>query len=91
MEDLHVRPHIYEATPEFQTKIKSFIEKFPYRLDTNYAKIDRIEHEGIERFKNKTLNSVINGKTIKEWARIIGAENSAPLITQLKTHFDISN
>ena len=45
--------------------------KFKYRLDTNYAKIDRIKHQGIESFKTEMLNKVIGGKSIKTWGTLI--------------------
>ena len=45
--------------------------KFNYRLDTNYAKIDRIKHQGIESFKTEMLNKVIGGKSIKTWGTLI--------------------
>ena len=48
--------------------------QFVYRLDTNYAKIDRIEHEDIENFKAKVLNTVFQGKTIKEWSRLLSGK-----------------
>ena len=43
--------------------------KYPYRLDTNFAKIDRIEHPDLEAFKLRVLNTKVDGKTVLEWAR----------------------
>lgn len=60
----------YSTSIEYQQKLKSLIGKYPYRLDTNYAKIDRIAHEGIEAFKEEILQTPIKGKTIQEWRRI---------------------
>ena len=61
----------YSPTKEYQEKVKRLQSLYIYRLDTNYAKIDRIEHEGIEDFKERILNMMFHGKKIKEWARIL--------------------
>jgi hypothetical protein len=54
---------------KYQKKIKGLIGKYPYRLDTNFAKMDRIEHPGLEEFKARVLGTQIDGKTVLEWAR----------------------
>jgi hypothetical protein len=54
---------------EYQKKIKSLIGKYPYRLDTNFAKMDRIEHPSLEDFKIRVLGTKIDGKTILQWAK----------------------
>jgi len=64
----------FSPTPEYQQKVKSLLGRYSYRLDTNFAKIDRIEHAGLEEFKTRVLNSRIDEKTIGEWARIISDE-----------------
>lgn len=74
----------YSATIEYQDKIKSLLSKFQYREDTNYAKIDRIEHEGIEQFKEYILNYCFQGSTIKEW-RKISENNDNELRLKLET------
>ena len=62
---------VYSPTKEYQEKVKKLQSLYIYRLDTNYAKIDRIEHEGIEDFKKRILNMKFHGKRIKEWAKIL--------------------
>ena len=42
-----------------------------YRLDTNYAKIDRIEHSAIEAFKREVMRKTFFGRTIKGWGDIV--------------------
>lgn len=54
----------YSPKKEYQDLIKSLQSRFIYRLDTNYAKIDRIEHEEIEAFKMRVENREFHGKTI---------------------------
>lgn len=64
---------IYKTNAAYQSKLKQLQAKVKYRLDTNYAKIDRIEHEEIESFKSVVMNRVIFGRTIKQWGGIINA------------------
>ena len=42
---------------------------FPYRLDTNFAKMDRIAHDGIETFKRRVLDTEIHGLRVADWSR----------------------
>ena len=60
----------YSTSSEYQQKLKMLLGKYPYRLDTNYAKIDRIQHTEIEEFKKKVYETEYKGKTIKEWSRL---------------------
>ena len=62
----------YSTKTAYQERLKDLMGKVKYRLDTNYAKIDRIEHEGIEAFKRKVLQSEIDGRSIKAWGTVIG-------------------
>lgn len=75
----------YSPLPEYQQKLRELQGTAVYRLDTNYAKIDRIEHAEIERFKNKVLATEFNGKTIKQWSSILSSSNDAVLERALKT------
>ena len=59
---------------EYQQKIKQLLGEFPYRLDTNFAKIDRIQHQGLEEFKTQVLRKNIHNHTIREWSKIIDDE-----------------
>lgn len=62
----------YSPTKEYQEKLKELQGKYVYRADTNYAKIDRIEHPEIEAFKNRVENEILfQGKTIKEWRKLL--------------------
>lgn len=74
----------YSPKKKYQDLIRSLWSRFSYRLDTNYAKIDRIEHRDIERFKSRVENSLFNGKTIKEWSRILSSSNDEILIRELQ-------
>ena len=74
----------YSPKKEYQDMIKRLQSKFIYRLDTNYAKIDRIEHEDIEHFKSKVENTLFQGKTIKEWRQILSSGSTDLLRDELQ-------
>ena len=59
----------FSSAPKYQEKVKELLGKYPYRLDTNFAKIDRIGHSDLERFKAKVLATRIEDKTVLEWTR----------------------
>ena len=61
----------YSLEKDFQTKIRELFSKFNYRLDTNYAKIDRIQHPAIENFKSSIMNTEFCGLPISKWSKII--------------------
>lgn len=69
----------YNPAPEYQRLLRSLYGQFIYRLDTNYAKIDRIEHQGIKTFKTRVLNTDYNGKTIKQWSDIFASNDEVAL------------
>lgn len=64
-------PHSAEA----QDLCTELMSRLPYRLDTNFAKVDRIDHPHIEKFKTSTLARVERGRTLKDWSRLLKALN----------------
>lgn len=66
----------FSPTLEYQMMIKELLRKFPYRLDTNFAKIDRIKHEGLEAFKIKVLQTKMFGHEINTWAKLVSDDES---------------
>lgn len=60
---------IFSPDSNYQKKIKGLLGKYPYRLDTNFAKMDRIKHSGLEKFKARMLATELDGKTILEWSK----------------------
>lgn len=76
---------VYSPDPEYQRLLRTLYGQFVYRLDTNYAKIDRIEHADIEEFKTKVLDTEFHGRTIKEWSAILASKNEAVLEAALQT------
>ncbi len=75
---------IYSPTAAYQQKLRELQATAVYRLDTNYAKIDRIEHAEIEEFKTKVLATKFNGKTIKQWSDILSSKSEEKLEAALK-------
>lgn len=75
----------YSPSLEYQRRLRTLYADFVYRLDTNYAKIDRIEHKEIEEFKAKVLNKPFQGKTIKQWSDILSSKDDAILEAALKS------
>lgn len=57
----------YSSRPEYQEKLSLLFGKYPYRLDTNFAKIDRIRHSELERFKTKILTTAVLGHSVVDW------------------------
>jgi hypothetical protein len=79
----------YQPTPEYQTKLRELMAKYPYRLDTNFAKMNRINHDEINEFKQKVLDSEHHGMKIKRWARLLSQGNEATLEKALKDQLGI--
>ena len=75
----------YSPSPAYQQLLRSLYGQFVYRLDTNYAKIDRIEHDEIEAFKTRVLNTYFHGKTIKQWSAILASNDDSVLESALQS------
>ncbi len=65
----------YDPAPEYQALLRDLQGQFKYRLDTNFAKMDRIEHDEIEDFKTRVLSSSFQGLSISLWAKMITQAN----------------
>jgi hypothetical protein len=80
---------IYKTSSGYQEQVRTLIEKYKYRLDTNFAKMDRIVHEEIESFKTRVLATMYKGLTIGEWNRILYRDNEKKIETELEKHLGI--
>jgi hypothetical protein len=58
--------------PESQALVKKLMASAQYRLDTNFAKIDRIDHPNIESFKSAVLGSSHRGRSNRDWQKLLG-------------------
>lgn len=79
----------YQTTTEYQQKLRQLISRYPYRLDTNFAKMDRIAHEGIEKFKTRVQNKKYNGMNIGEWARLLSSGDNHKIKIAFETNLNI--
>ena len=79
----------YRPTAEYQVFLRQLINQFPYRLDTNFAKMDRIIHPGIEEFKRRVLGTTIHGLTVGQWSRLLFLGTDEAIRRALEERFDI--
>lgn len=80
----------YKPIPEYQVLLRQLIARFPYRLDTNFAKMDRIAHPGIEQFKARVLATTVHGLSIGAWSALLCRGDDAALRAALATRFQIT-
>ena len=69
----------YSPSSAYQKKLRKLMGIGVYRLDTNYAKLDRIEHAEIENFKSAILKRTVQGRSIQEWGKILAASDDSIL------------
>lgn len=81
----------YQPTTEYQTLLRQLIARFPYRLDTNFAKMDRIVHKGIEDFKRRVTGTTIHGLNIGQWNRLLSVGSDIAIRQALADRFDIKD
>jgi len=65
----------YQPSAAYQIKLRKLFERYPYRLDTNFAKMDRIVHPEIESFKSSVMGLKVHGLTVHQWSRVIASHN----------------
>jgi len=66
---------VYRPSADYQSKLRELMGLLPYRLDTNYAKMDRIVHAELESFKARVMNMQVHGMTISQWDQLFRASN----------------
>lgn len=79
----------YLPTAAYQEKLRELIARFPYRLDTNFAKMDRIVHPEIEAFKERVHLTRLHGMTIGAWNRLLSRGDEDLICRALASHFEI--
>ena len=80
---------IYFPTPAYQALLRELMARFPYRLDTNFAKMDRIVHAEIEAFKDRVYKTEFHGRPIRVWSRLLSGGNEGLIRRELAQCFDI--
>ncbi len=83
------RNHSAEAT--YQARLRELTSRFPYRLDTNFAKMDRVDQADVEAFKARVYASQFHGRTVGEWRRLLASRNSSAIAAVLHDTFDITD
>lgn len=79
----------YLPTPQYQARLRELRARFPYRDDTNFAKMDRIAHPEIEAFKRRVHGTRFHGVTIGAWNSLLSRGEDIDIKTALERQFDI--
>ena len=74
----------YLPSREYQSAVKTLFSEFNYRLDTNYAKMDRIVHPELESFKSEIMEKVIYQTKISDWQKTFNRGTDAQIDSLLK-------
>lgn len=69
----------YSTDREYQTKLHQLQGRYTYRLDTNFAKIDRIVLSDLETWKTSVMVSTHLNRTVSEWMAAIASEDAQVL------------
>jgi hypothetical protein len=80
---------VYLPNFHYQELLRELIARFPYRLDTNFAKMDRIVHPEIEAFKGRVYGTLFHGHSIGDWNRLLSKGEETLIKRELKDRFDI--
>jgi hypothetical protein len=81
----------YRPDRKYRAQVRALISRFPYRLDTNFAKMDRIEHQEIEDFKRRMLETELFGKKLAAWSAIFGTDDQARIREALSSGLGIEH
>lgn len=79
----------YLPTVAYQELLRELIARFPYRLDTNFAKMDRIVHADIEAFKDRVYKTTFHGRSIGAWNRLLSKGDEDLVRRELAESFNI--
>lgn len=79
----------YLPSSAYQERLRELLNRFPYRLDTNFAKMDRIVHVEIEKFKTRIYGTSFHGQTIGAWNRLLSRGTEESIRKELAERFDI--
>jgi len=81
---------VYKPTREYQRLLRELTSRFSYRLDTNFAKMDRIVHPGIENFKQSVYNIQVSGMSIRQWNKLLSSQKPENIKNALQQYLDIT-
>ncbi|HAG81134.1 MAG TPA: hypothetical protein DCL61_08145 [Cyanobacteria bacterium UBA12227] len=80
---------VYKPTREYQRLLRQLLIGYKYRLDTNFAKMDRILHPGIEEFKKRVYNTDVSGMTVAQWNRLLSSRREDNIKKSLQDYLGI--
>lgn len=89
VESWGVEGKIYKPTREYQHLLRELLIRYKYRLDTNFAKIDRIVHPGIEQFKQLVYSIEVSSITVGQWNRILSSRREDSIKKSLQDYLEI--
>ena len=81
---------IYKSTQEYQELLRELTTRFKYRLDTNFAKMDRIVHPEIENFKELVYGTKFCGMEIGQWNKLLASRRDEQIKAALRRHLGIT-
>ena len=74
----------YKTEPNYQNLLRELTTRFPYRLDTNFAKIDRIALRSLEAFKQSVMQTTFVDRSVQMWVNAINNSDTSALITLIE-------
>jgi hypothetical protein len=80
---------LYSPTADYQNLLRELLARFPYRLETNFAKMDRIVHPDIEVFKERVYRTEFHGRSIGAWKKLLSKGNEETVKHVLAEIFSI--
>ncbi|MEG4252768.1 hypothetical protein [Microcoleus sp. Pol10D4] len=80
---------VYKPTREYQRLLPELRIRYEYRLDTNFAKMDRIVHPGIEEFKRRVYNTEVSGMTVGRWNKLLSSRLEGSIKKSLQDYLQI--
>jgi hypothetical protein len=80
---------VYKPTREYQHLLRELRIRYEYRLDTNFAKMDRIVHPGIEEFKRRVYNTEVSGMTVGRWNKLLSSRREDSIKKSLQDYLEI--
>ncbi|MBW4622747.1 MAG: hypothetical protein KME17_25735 [Cyanosarcina radialis HA8281-LM2] len=84
-----VEGKIYQPTRAYQRLLRELRVRYEYRLDTNFAKMDRIVHPGIEDFKQRVYSTTVSGMTAAQWNKLLSSRREDKLRKSLQEYLGI--
>jgi hypothetical protein len=81
----------YSAERVYQDRVRELASRYHYRLDTNFAKLDRVDQKDIEAFKANVYALTFHGRTIGDWNRLLLSRNVQAIKIALRDTFGIAD